>query len=91
MRKRRPSGTSGGVTLTDAVIERLAKEAEAGYDPAVLKRRGRPRMGSGPATIFQVRLEPELRAAIAKRAHAEDTTPSEVVRGILRKGLRIEP
>jgi len=32
-------GRSGGVELTDEVIERLAREAEAGYDVSQLRRR----------------------------------------------------
>lgn len=34
-----PKSTSGGVALTDEVIENLAAKAEAGYDPAKLKKR----------------------------------------------------
>jgi CRISPR-associated endonuclease/helicase Cas3 len=31
--------TSGGVPLTDELLDKLAEEAEAGYDPAKLKPR----------------------------------------------------
>jgi hypothetical protein len=39
-----PSPTSGGVPVTGAVVDRLAVEAAAGYDPARFtpRRRGRP-------------------------------------------------
>ena len=40
-------GTSGGVEITDAVIERLADPAERGLDHAKLRPRGRPPMGAG--------------------------------------------
>jgi CRISPR-associated endonuclease/helicase Cas3 len=42
-------GTSGGVELTDELIERLAAEAEEGYDVEELRpapRQGRPPMGA---------------------------------------------
>ena len=48
-------------------FDRLAVEAEAtDYDVEALKarRRGRPPMGSGPADVVPVRIDPELRAAI---------------------------
>ena len=61
-------GTSRGTPLTDDDIQRLADEAEAGYDPSRLRpRSGRPRMGSAPAEVVPVRLDPELRAAVATR------------------------
>ncbi len=42
---------SGGVVITDEVVERLAAEAEAGYEVDALgPRGGRKPMGSGPAT-----------------------------------------
>jgi len=49
-------GTSGGVEITDAVIERLGDEAERGFDPAKLHRRGRPPVGAAAAKVAQVRL-----------------------------------
>jgi len=82
--------TSGGVPVTDEVIERLTEEAEAGYDVAALRRRGGRRpLGSGPAEVVPVRLDPELRAALAARAGAEDTSASEVIRQALRAWLHV--
>lgn len=47
--------------VTAADIEGMAAEAEAGYDVSTLRQRGgRPPMGSGPAEVVQVRLDPEL-------------------------------
>jgi hypothetical protein len=78
-----------GVELTEEVLERMASEAEVGLDLAKLHRRpGRPAMGSGPADTLPVRLEPELREAVSKRAAAEHTTPSDVVRTALRQYLK---
>jgi hypothetical protein len=81
--------TRSGLELTDAVLEQMAAEAEAGYDISTLRRRpGRPSMGDGPAAVLPVRLDPELRAALDERAAAEETTVSAVVREALREYLR---
>lgn len=83
-------GTSRGRPITDADIERMAAEAEAGYDITTLRPRGgRPPMGSGPAEVVPVRLDPELRAAVEARATADDTTTSEIIRGALRQFLHV--
>jgi hypothetical protein len=87
MTKRKKSyGTSGGIEITDELIEKVVAEAEAGIDISRLRpRRGRPPMGDEAASVFQVRLEPELRKELDTRAKRERTTPSELVRRILRK------
>ena len=82
-------GTSGGVEITDAVIERLADQAERGFDHAKLRPRGRPRMGSAVARVTQVRLPPELSEALARRAASDHTAPSEVIRKALREYLKV--
>jgi ribbon-helix-helix CopG family protein len=79
--------TSGGVELTDALINELSAEAERGYDAARLgrrPRRGRPPMGNKAASVFQVRLDPALRRELEERADAEETTPSDLMRRALR-------
>jgi hypothetical protein len=83
--------TRSGVPITDEVVERLSKEARAGYDvDETLRRRGgRPPIGSGPAAVESVRLDPELREALAKRAEKERDTPSSIIRKALREYLRI--
>jgi hypothetical protein len=86
--EQRPTPTSGGVPITDELIDQLAAEAEAGYDVTQVRRRGRRRMGSAPAEIVPVRLDPELREALAARAESEHTTASEVIRQALRAWLR---
>ena len=51
--------TSGGVPVTDDLVDRLAAEAEQGYDVRTLRRRGgRPALGLGPASVVPVRLIP---------------------------------
>lgn len=82
--------TKTGVALTDPVLDRMAKEAEAGLDVKSLKRRpGRPLMGSGPADAMPVRLDPGLRKAVDERAAADHTTASDVVRAAIRQYLEV--
>ena len=83
---RRTYRTATGKVLTDADIEAMADEAERGYDIELLKkrRRGRPFLGSAPAEVVPVRLDPELRAALDARAKADETTASEIIRRALR-------
>lgn len=84
--------TSSGRTLTDEDIDAIASEVEeADYDLEALKtrRRGRPPMGSGPADMVPVRIDPELRAAIEARAEADHTTTSEIIREALRRFLDV--
>ena len=82
--------THKGRVITDAEIQAMADEAEAGYDVTKLKRRpGRPSLGASAADVFPVRLEPELRAALDSRAEAEQTTASHIVRNALRAYLHV--
>jgi predicted transcriptional regulator len=84
--------TRSGRAITDADIEALAAEAEAGYDVDQLiarrGKRGRPALGSSPASVESVRLDPELRDQLADRAQQSGTTTSEVIREALRQFLR---
>jgi predicted transcriptional regulator len=41
-------------------------------------------MGSGPADVVPVRIDPELRAAIEAQAEAKHTTTSELIREAIR-------
>ena len=84
--------TESGRTLSDGELDRLAVEVgEAEYDVDALKtrRRGRPPMGSGPAEIVPVRIDPELRAAIEARAETDHTTTSEIIREAIRRFLHV--
>jgi len=82
-------GTSRGKPVTEADIERMVAEA-AGYDIAKLRPRGRrPSMGSDPAEVVPVRLDPELRAAVEARATANDTTTNESIREKLHRFLHV--
>jgi hypothetical protein len=88
MARRKTYGrTPDGALITEDLVEKLSRKAEEGYDvDEILKRRrGRPRIGSGPATVESVRLDPELREALTRRA-ASDKEPTSAV---IRKALRL--
>jgi uncharacterized protein (DUF4415 family) len=87
----KPYKTKTGRILSDAEIEALADEAEHGYEVEELKqrRRGRPLLGSAPAEVVPVRLDPDLKRAVEARAEADHTTLSEVIREALRQFLDV--
>jgi hypothetical protein len=79
------------VPITDELVDRLAAEAEAGYDvEETLRRRGgRPPIGSAAASVESVRLDPELRDALARRAEHDHETASSLIRRALREYLKV--
>jgi hypothetical protein len=89
MAKKTHGRTASGVAITNELVEKLAEKANAGYDvEKTLRRRGgRPTLGSGPASVESVRLEPELREALLKRAERDHETTSSVLRKALRNYL----
>ncbi len=92
MAKKRTHGkTASGKPITDEMVKRLAEKAEAGYDieETLRQRPGRPSIGSAPATVESVRLEPELRDALAERAERDQETTSSVIRKALREYLKV--
>jgi hypothetical protein len=92
MTKSKTYRTKTGQTLSTKDVDAIAEEVEhKDYDIEALKtrRRGRPSIGTGPADVVPVRIDPELRAAIAARAEADDTTASEIIREALRRFLDV--
>jgi hypothetical protein len=92
MTKRIYGHTTSGTPITDELIEHLADEAESGYDvdEVIARRRdkrGRPRLGAEPSTVESVRLDPELKQRLLRRAEDEGVPVSEVVREALRHYL----
>lgn len=83
--------TKSGKPITDELIEKRAAEAEKGYDVDEIleRRRGRPPMGTAAATVESVRLDPELRRALAERAEQDHETTSAVIREALRRYLDV--
>lgn len=89
MTNNKPPPTADGKPVTEETIERLADEAEAGYDTAALRRQGgRKPMGSTAARVIPVRLDPELEQALRARAESDHANASEVIRDALRAWLR---
>jgi hypothetical protein len=91
MAKKTHGKTVSGVPITDKLVAELADKAEVGYDvdEMVRRRGGRPPIGSAPASVESVRLDPELREALARRASRDRETPSSVIRKALRKYLNL--
>ena len=79
--------TKSGHTLTEADVERLADEAERGYDLSTwVHRRARPPLEPGldePSPRIAVRMPASLHRRVTSQAAAEGRSVSEVVRGLL--------
>ncbi len=78
--------TINGKPVTDEQIQAWADEAEAGYDYAALKKRGRGRPGRGaaPSQVIALRLTEKEVAALDARAKEKGTTRSDVIREALQ-------
>ena len=91
MTKRTYGHTKSGTPITDELLDRLADEAERGYevDEIIARRgkRGRPRLGAAPSTVESVRLDPDLKERVTRRAQDEGVSVSEVIREALRHHL----
>lgn len=84
--------TASGKVLTEADLDAIADEVEhAEFDLEVLtqRRHGRPAMGSAPAEVVPVRIDPELKAALEARAAVDRSSTSEVIREALRRFLDV--
>lgn len=77
--------TINGQPVTDEQIAAWAAEAEAGYDVAALKKRGRGRPGRGaePSQVVALRLTADEIALLDARAEREGKSRSEVIREAL--------
>lgn len=88
MTKRTFGHTESGTPITDDLIDQLADEAERGYNvDEISGKRGRPRLGSAPSTVESVRLDPELKERLTRRAEDEGVPVSEVIREALHHHL----
>lgn len=74
-----------GTPITDALAERLADEAEAGYQLTAAKRVGRKSLAGdrGPSPRVNFRMTSELQARAQARAQREGKTVSEIAREAL--------
>ncbi|NHF62387.1 ribbon-helix-helix domain-containing protein [Microcella pacifica] len=77
--------TINGKPVTEEQIVAWAAEAEAGYDVAALKKRGRGRPGRGaqPSQVVALRLTADEIAMLDARAEREGKSRSEVIREAL--------
>ena len=73
------------LVVGDEQVQTWADEAEAGYDVAELKRRGRGRPGRGaePMQVVAVRLTAEELEALDAAAERHELTRSEAIRAAL--------
>jgi hypothetical protein len=86
MTSKRSTTSKRGAQISDDVAERLADEAEQGYDLSRAKRVGRPSLGGpGASPRLNVRVSQELYAALLERAEAAGVKVSELVRDILER------
>jgi predicted DNA binding CopG/RHH family protein len=78
-----------GTKLSKAAVDKLASEAEAGYDLSKAKRQrvrpGRPSLGVGESPRITYRVAPALFERAKKKAASEGRTVSEVARDALQK------
>lgn len=77
--------TIGGLPVTDAQIQKWADEAEAGYDIAAIKKRGRGRPGRGtePGQVVALRLTAEELSTLDALAEQTHQSRSELIRAAL--------
>jgi len=93
MTKARTYGhTKSGKLIDEKMIESMVAEAEAGYDVdeiiARRGKRGRPTLGTAPSTVESVRLDPELKQDLQRRAEQDGISVSEVIRNALRQYVK---
>jgi predicted DNA binding CopG/RHH family protein len=80
--------TRNGRVVTDADLDRMAAEAETGFDLSIWKRRaGRPSLSAtntgAHSPRITTRVPEELRARVASRASSEGKSVSAVMRHLL--------
>jgi predicted DNA binding CopG/RHH family protein len=79
--------TKNGRAVTDADLDRMAVDTEAGYDLSTWKRRaGRPSLSANAnahSPRITTRVPEELRAKVASRASSEGKSVSAVMRSLL--------
>ncbi len=83
--------TKSGRRLTAADFERMADEAERGFDPSTFRHsRGRPALEAGTADSprIAVRLPRSLHRRVTSLAAAEGRSVSQVVRDLLEAYAR---
>ena len=77
--------SKSGIPITDELAERLADEAEVGYELTPAKRLGRKSLGgtAGSSPRVNFRMTVELQSRAQARADREGKTVSEIAREAL--------
>lgn len=90
-RPEEPATTKAGGRLDPDYEQRLADEAEAGFDPAALTRRhaGRPSLsgGTGHSKRVDLRVDDRTYEAIQRIAEKDHRRVSDVVRDAINRYL----
>ncbi len=88
---KRYGTTAHGKPITNELVDQLAERAEGGLDvdATLARRRGRPPIGGAAASVESVRLDPELREALAERAQRDGESASAVIRKALHRYLQV--
>jgi len=81
------AATKSGTPITEDIAERLADEAEAGYDLTKARRVGRRSLAgsAGKSPRLNFRVTPDVYQHALERAEREGKTISEVAREALEK------
>lgn len=74
-----------GRKVSESQVDRWVAEAEKGYDPEALRRRGRPGRGAQPATVVAVRLTEEELRSLTAAAQRRNLNRSEAIRQALHE------
>jgi CRISPR-associated endonuclease/helicase Cas3 len=84
--------TKTGQVVTEELLDALAREAEAGYDPAMLRprRTGRPSLGEGTSPRVQFRVDAATYTLLQARARTEQRDISDIARTALERYLQEE-
>ena len=84
---RKPPVTQSGAAITNELAEKLADEAEAGYDLSRGRPVGRPSLAgrAGPSPRVNFRTTPALHERAQRRARREGKTISQLAREALEK------
>ena len=71
-------------------IDEMVAKAEEGYDvdEIILRRGGRPTLGSSPSSVESVRLNPELKRDLLLRAAEQGISLSEAIRTALQEYVK---
>lgn len=78
-------GSIDGMEITEDVIERLVKNAEAGFPGATFREPGRPSRTNEPTHAVTVRLSESELSAVMARADREHRTRSDAIRKALNE------